>query len=148
MGEFVILMGKDQKDYFEAALQHQINPTQESKSLLDKLSAENTQRLNKSQQQASEEFIFVHGKPLYEFIKSISKKYFLVGKYKPFHLSWDVKEEFNEEGDSENDNYRDVSFYNNQFNYRIQYCGGYAGSKIIEENISQQRIIELIKAKA
>lgn len=136
--EYKMLMGKDQADMFDAMLKNNFNPTEESKKELERLQEENTVRLNDWQFKAEREFIKEHGQLMLDLVKSISKEYFLVAKSKPFYLSWTIKT------DTENDDYYSVRFWKGKFDYILEECGGYAGTKVLEEDLSHVRIMELI----
>lgn len=145
MNEFKILMGKDQMDFMDALLQNQINPSEENKKRVDELSAENTRKIKEGHDKNANEFISEHGQELFDFVSSFSEENFLFTKNRPFYLTWFVADE--EQAQDENDNYWKVTFYKGQFNYVKDICGGYAGTEILEENISQERVLELINTK-
>lgn len=140
MSEFKIMMGKDSKDLMEAMFKHYFAPTEETKKRVDFLSAENSRKIKEGHDKNAIEFIAEHGQQLFDFVSSISKENFLFTKNKPFHLSWDIDSD-------EDDNYWQVSFYNGKFDYEKLVCGGYAGTETLEENISQERVLELINTK-
>lgn len=135
MREYTMLVSKDFKDYFDAVLQDQFNQNEANSARLKKMQDENTKRLNQSQEKAEIEFLSKYSKEMLEFIRSISKEYFLVGNY---ILNWAVKND-------DNDNYWEVRFNNVQFDYVLSICGGYAGTEILERNLSFERVLELLK---
>ena len=142
MSEYVMYMGLEQKKMFDAVVAHQYKPTEETKATLDRLYAENEKRLIESQAKKEAEFIGLYGQELFDFVKGISEKeYFLVSKDKPFYLSWTV------EDDSENEEYWAVRFINGSFSYANLSYSGYGETKVLEDNISQQRVLELINLK-
>jgi len=138
-------MGKESIDIFNAEIQYQFRPTAENKKILDGLYDKLTKNLDASQQKKEAEFIEEHGQQLFDFVKSLSKDRFLIGKDKPFYLSWFVADE--EQAKDEDDNYWKVTFYKGQFDYVQDICGGYAGSETLEKNISRERVLELMKNK-
>jgi hypothetical protein len=137
--KYTMLGSKDFMDLFSATIKHEYAPTEETKKELERLDAKNISDLNEWQSKAEKEFISEYSQDLFEFIKSISKEYFLVGKSKPFGLSWNISSD-------ENDNYFTVRFYKGKFDYVEDICGGYAGTEILEENISHERVLELLKS--
>ncbi|HUM52926.1 MAG TPA: hypothetical protein PK431_13975 [Chitinophagales bacterium] len=136
MREYTMLVSKGFKDYFDAVLQDQFNPSEANKERLKQLQDENTASLIKSQQKAEIEFLGKYSKETLEFIRSISKEYFLVGSY---ILHWGIKSD-------DNDDYWEVRFNDGQFEYVLSICGGYAGTEILERNLTFERVLELLNS--
>lgn len=115
-------------------------------------SKEKTKRLNEINEEITKEilenhlfrkkiFIKEYGQEIFDFCESISKPTFLANKDYPYYLSWDC---YSKENDDEDD-YRIVYFYKGVFKYCIKYAGGYGGENVEEENLSFERVKELIK---
>lgn len=138
MKEYTVLMGKEQMECFDAVLKAQYQPSKENSDRLAKLQTEATERLIKSQKEKEIVFIAEWGQELFDFIAKISKPYFLVGKDNNGAFTWEVS------WDSDNDDYLQIQFYKGQFNYQRSICGGYGGTEKIEENISRERVLELL----
>lgn len=141
MKEYQMLMGKDSMNLFNAVLQQQYNPSEENKKRVDDLSAELSKTLEWAQKNAELSFIAEHGQELLDFVKAISKKNFLVGQTKPYSLSWEIK------WDSDSDDYWVIRFWKGKFDYVKEICGGYAGAETLEENLSSERVMELLATK-
>lgn len=140
MNEYKMLVSLDFNNLFNALIKDQYFPTEETKKELDRLSAENTASLIKTQNKNKEKFVKEYGEGVFYFIETISDKYFLVGKSEPFYLSWNFRSD-------ENDDYWSIRFYKGEFEYVMDICGGYGGTEVLEKNISTERVLELLKTK-
>lgn len=138
--EYKMFMGKDTKDYFDAMLKAQYQPSEENTRKLDEIHEKVTIELTKSQLKKELEFVSLYGQHLLDFTKSISKPYYLATINSPFSLSWDIKTDY------ENDNYWEVVFRKGQFHYQLSISGGYGGHETLETNISADRVLELINS--
>lgn len=137
--EYMMLVGKDFYDLFSAEVKHLYKPTNKTKKELDRLHEKNKNDLNEFQAKAEQEFILEYGEEILDFVKCISSEYFLVGKSKPFGLSWNISSD-------ENDDYISIRFYKGKFDYVKDICGGYALTEILEADISFIRVIELLNS--
>lgn len=135
--EYKILMGKDSMDYFEAQLKAIYQPSEENTKRLEEIHGKVSMELTKSQLKKELEFIELYGQDMLDFVKNFSKPYFLATVNSPFTISWDVKSD-------DNDDYWEVIFCKGKFDYRLSICGGYGGHETLEENISRERVLELI----
>lgn len=140
MREYQILMSRDQLDLWNAIIKHQYAPTEKTKAELEKLSKESDEKLKRWQEDAETQFIARHGEATFEMVKSISDKYFLVGKSAPFYLSWVISSD-------ESDNYYLITFSQGYFDYVEDIAGGYAGRNILEHDIRFSRVLELLKTQ-
>lgn len=138
MSEFKVFMGLDQMKYMNALLKHSAEPTEENKKSVEEAYKPILESLTKSQAKKVEEFVALYGQEMFDFVQSLSKGYFLVGKDAPFYLSFEVK------ADYDNDNYWMIKFKNGKFNYILDICGGYGGSEEIETNLSKERVLQLL----
>lgn len=135
--DYKILIGKDTKDYFDALIQHNYNPSAETEARLNKVSEAISIERYSRQIKAEMNFAFLYGRDTLDFVKSISKEHALAFKEPPYYLTWDIKSD-------ENDDYWEVAFVKGIFRYQIQIGAGYGGTEILEDNISHERVLELI----
>lgn len=141
MQEYKILVGKATMDMWDATIKNIVDPSDNNKKRLEKLHEENRKSLDAFQREAEIKFIGLYGEDTLAFIKRLkNREYFLVGSVGLISLSWDVKSD-------ENDNYWTVSFYRGKFSYRLLIAGGYGGVETLEENISHERVLELLNIK-
>ena len=138
MREYTILVSSDFKEYWDALISDSYNPTPESKAKLELFDAKNKAYLKEEQRKLQLQFIQEYDDTMYQFVSELMKsEYFLVGKSNPFHITWNL-------GSDDNDNYWTIRFYKGQFDYILEVCGGYGGTEILESNISKERVKELI----
>ncbi len=141
MSEYKILMGKSSLNLWDAILAQQFNPSEENQKRLDDLHRQNSLAIMHGHQKNIPEFIELNGQDVYDFVCTIHpNSNFLFALQSPFSLWWNVK-------DDENDDYWKIRLCKGQFDYTKEICGGYAGSEMIEENISQARVLELLTNK-
>lgn len=141
MREYVLFGGKDQIDMINALLKHEFNPTENTKAEVDRISGIISEKVKRNQIEAEKVFVELYGEEILSFVKSISRENFLSAKSHPYCLSWEVKTDY------DNDNYWVVNFSKGKFSYCLEAASGYGGIKILEDSISQERVLELIKQK-
>lgn len=135
-----IYAGLDGMEILNASIAYQYNPSEENKKRVDKISEKIKRESAKSQKVNEKRFIGRYGKDLLEFIRSISKDNFLLGANAIDYQYWGIKSD-------DDDDYWVITFNKGHFHYLKEISGGYAGTEILEANISQERVLELLKEK-
>lgn len=141
MSEYLMFTSLDGKKYFDAAIRYQHDPSEQNKKQLDEISSFINKSLDESQQRCENEFIQKYGQDVFEFVKklSLNKPHFLVGKDNL--LRWDVSD------DTENEEYEVVRFYKGIFDYARMSYSGYGETVVLEDKLSKERVLELLKMK-
>jgi len=133
-------MGADGKELFEALIENEYNPTKKSEERLKAISDKIEKQSNETILRNQKNFIFLYGKDLFDFIISIQNpKYTWWMGSDPYNFRWEIK------WDSDTEDYWVIRFNKGVFDYVLEECAGYSGYKVLESNISKERVLELLK---
>lgn len=134
MRDYIVYMGSDSLDYFNALMAYKYNPTKTNQERIDSLTKVMDNKARDILKEAKNKFIQLYGEDTYRFIKSIKgRKYTGLKHIK----SWDDP--------NNEDSSFDIEFINGKFVYKYYMDGGYSGTKVLEDNLTIERVLQIIK---
>lgn len=130
-------VGLDQFNLMTMQFEYSVNPTQELKAKMDTIYANISISQFRIRIRNESYFIKQYGIDLFSFVKSISDK----DAFQKEYMDWNIRTDY------DSDDSYDITLHKGKFNYVLSSCGGYAGRTVLEENISRDRVVELLNSK-
>lgn len=136
---YTMMVGVNGMELWQATLAHQAHPTVDTATRLKAINDKISKEAAETKQRNIQDFINLYGADMYVLVEKLNNpKYTHWMGSDPHYFTWEIR------WDEDRDDTYVVRFFKGKFDYVVQSCGGYAGTTVLETDITKERVLELL----